>query len=207
MTIFPIFINIQFHYCHLIILTLPFHRLPTISVSSKQTTTHFTFNYSKGDYQGLNNYLCCADFTSCYLSDDVEYIWQIIDNSHVPVIPVNKIHSNQHLIWFNSEIRHCIKRLRTLRRRYKRHLTQHTSNVINSLENSLQDKIKTAKQNYESNLITNNTLINNSKIFRYLKSITKPTNNLPVINFNSSTVDTDCSKANLLNQYFHSVFP
>jgi len=49
-------------------------------------------------------------------------------------------------------------------------------------------------------------LINNSKIFRYLKSITKPTNNLPVINFNSSTADTDCSKANLLNHYFHSVF-
>ena len=205
--------NIQVHSIPLLPsdhFDITFSLSTTVSVSSKQTTTHFTFNYPKGDYQGLTNYLCCADFTSCYLSDDVEYIWQIIEcqltTAMHQFIPVNKIHCDQHPIWFNSDIRHCIKRLRTLRRRYKRRPTQHILNVITSLENSLQDKIKTAKQNYESNLITNNASINNSKIFRYLKSITKSTNNLPVINFNSSTADTDCSKANLLNQYFHSVF-
>jgi len=39
-----------------------------------------------------------------------------------------------------------------------------------------------------------------------LKSITKSNDIPPVIKFNSSTANTDCSKANLLSQYFYSVF-
>jgi len=72
---------------------------------------------------------------------------------------------------------HYIKCLRTLQHRYKHRPTQHTLNVINSLENSLQDKIKTAKQNYESNLITNNASINNSKY----SDIWNPSQSLPII--------------------------
>ena len=177
---------------------------------SSKPTTYFTFGCSKGDYQGLHDYLCCSDFTSCYSSDDVEYIWHIVEYQIITAmelfIPVNKVHSDRHPIWFNSEIRHCIKRLRTLRRRNKRHPTYHISHIIDSLENSLQDKIKAAKQNYEFHLINNFAPTNNNKIFKYLKSITKSNTNPPIMNFDSSSASTDSSKANLFNQYFHSVF-
>ena len=56
-------------------------------------------------------------------------------------IPITKVQSHQHPKWFNSEIRHNIKQLRTLRRRLKRHPTQHILNTIGSLEKTLQDKI------------------------------------------------------------------
>ena len=181
-----------------------------VSELSRQTTAYFTFNYSRGDYEGLYEHLSCTDFTTCYLSYDVEYIWHVIEHQLISAIqlfiPANKIHSDRHPVWFNSEIRHSIKCLRTLRRKYKRHPTLHTSNIIDTLESSLQDKIKTAKQNYESHLIANNASANNSEIFIYLKSITKSNDIPPVIKFNSSTANTDCSKANLLNQYFYAVF-
>ena len=87
---------------------------------SPKPTTYFTF---KGDYQGLHDYLSHSNFSPCYTSDDVEYIWHIIESQITAgmelFIPVNKVHSDRHLIWFNSEIRHCIKHLRSLRRRYK----------------------------------------------------------------------------------------
>jgi len=127
---------------------------------SPKPTTYFTFNYSKGDYQWLHDYLSHSNFSPCYASDDVEYtcIWHINKNQTTadmePFIPVNEVHSDQYLIWFNSEIRHCIKRLRSLRR-YKRRPTYHISYAIDSLEKSLQDKISTAKQNYEFHLINN----------------------------------------------------
>ena len=109
-------------------------------------------------------------------------------------------------MWFDSDIRHCKKRLRTLRRRYKRHPTHHISNTIDSLEKSLQNKINVAKQTFESHLINNYASTNNNKIFKYLKSITK-SNNIPLfMNLDSLNASTDYCKVNLFNHYFHSVF-
>lgn len=183
----------------------------TTVVTSSNPITYFTFNYSRGDYLGLHDHLLNSDFTPCYYSHNIEFIWQTIEhllmNAMYSYIPVKKIHSDQHPTWFNPEIRHCIKRLRTLRRRYKCHPTQHISNRIASLENTLQNQIKGARQSYESHLINSYASSNNNQIFKYLKSITKSSNNIPsVMNFGSSTANTDHSKANLFNQYFHSVF-
>ena len=211
--------NLEDNVCHLQIHSDRFlpsdHYSITFSVSvsvvaSSKSTTYSTFNYSKGDYQGLCEYLLCCDFTPCYLSHDVEYIWHTIEHLLMDAmhsfIPTNKVHSHQHPIWFNSEIRHSINRLRTLRRRHKRHPTQYTSNTIDSLEKALQEKIAVAKLTFESELINTYTSTNNNKIFKYLKSITK-SNNIPsVMNFESLTANTDHGIASLFNQYFHSVY-
>jgi len=105
--------------------------LVSISVTtSSKPTTYFAFNYSKGDHQGLSDHLLHTDFTPCYLSHNVEYIWHTIEHLLMDAmqsfIPISKINSHQHLMWFNSEIRHSIKFLRTLRHRYKHHPTHHT---------------------------------------------------------------------------------
>jgi len=200
--------DLQVHSVPLLIsdhLNITFSLSTCVMMSAKQTT-YFTFNYREGDYQGLHDLLCDFNFTPCYVIDDVEYIWHITAGMEL-FIPVNKVHSDQHPVWFSSEITHCINRLRTLRRRYKWHPTYHISNTIDLLEKSLQDNISTAKQNYESHLINNFASINNNKLFKYLKSITRSNNNPPIImNFDSSSASTDSDKANLFNKYFHSVF-
>ena len=51
-----------------------------VSELSRPTTAYFTFNCSRGDYEGLYEYLSWTDFTTCYLSDGVEYIWHVIEH-------------------------------------------------------------------------------------------------------------------------------
>ena len=175
--------------------------------TSSKSTSYLSFNYTKGDYQGLHQHLLLCDFTTCYLSHDIELVWSTIEHLIIDAmqlfIPVRKIHANEHPPWFNSDIRHNIKQLRTLRRRYKQHPTHHISCTINSLELTLQNKINAAKQSFEYNLINSH---GTTKIFKYLKSIRKSNNVPSLIQFESSTANTDCAKANLFNQYFHSVF-
>jgi len=149
-----------------------------------------------------------SDFTSYYLTQDCEHIimahyWTETIWRHATVRSSQyKVHPKQDPIWYNSEIRHCINHLRTLRCRYKRHPTHHISSIIASTENSLMDKIKVAKHRYELHLINSYASSNNNKIFKYLKSITK-SNNIPsVMNLDSLNAIT----TNLFNQYFHSIF-
>ena len=146
------------------------------------------------------------DFTSCYLTYDVDNIWKTIENNIVNAmklfIPTKKHHSIQHPPWFTS---HCINRLRTLRRKQKSCSSTTTQNKISSLESSLQNKINTAKQEYESRLI-NTSSTNSSKIFKYLKSVTQSKDIPNTVCFKSSTASTDFEKANFFNKYFHSVF-
>ena len=41
--------------------------------------TYYSYNYSKGDYQGLYEYLSYLNLSSCFLSHNVEFIWETIE--------------------------------------------------------------------------------------------------------------------------------
>jgi len=42
-------------------------------------TTYYSYNYSKGHYQGLYDYLSHINLSSCFLCNDVESIWEEIE--------------------------------------------------------------------------------------------------------------------------------
>ena len=105
--------------------------------------------------------------------------------------------------WFNSDIRHHLKCLRTMRRKYKSNPTQHRKNKIKLSEEQLQIKMTQAKSSFEYNLIQSSQPSNPSKIYSYLRTITG-SNTIPIcVNLGSTTA---YDKASLFNQYFHSVF-
>ena len=54
------------HYCITFSLSIS-------TTTSLKPTSYFTFNYSKGDYHGLCEYLLHFDFSPCYSSHDIEY--------------------------------------------------------------------------------------------------------------------------------------
>ena len=127
-----IFINYKFLPDHLL---LSDHYSITFQVAtyytSSKSTSYLSFNYTKGNYQGLHQHLLLCDFKTCYLSHDIELVWSTMEHLIINVmqlfIPVRKIYANQHPTWFNSDIRHNIKQLRTLRHGYKQHPTHHIS--------------------------------------------------------------------------------
>ena len=127
-----------------------------------------SFNYSKGDYDGLHEYLFNSDFSFCFHSQNVEAIWlyieKVITTAMRLFIPFTKFYSHQHLLWFTSDIRHHIKCLRTLRRKFRHHPSDQMAVNVKSLEVLLQEKISLAKNSYESPLINNFAQANNNKI-------------------------------------------
>ena len=85
-------------------------------------------------------------------------------------IPIVSVPCTNHPIWFNSEIRHHIKQLRTLRRKCSKHDTTNNVTKLKSLESLLSAKVSAAKSDYETNLVAsiNN---NNSSIYKYIKAL------------------------------------
>jgi len=81
----------------------------------------------------------------------------------VPTVPTRL---NKQPIWFNSDIRHHANCLRTLERELNEHPTLSNKLKYENSSNFLQDKISSAKANYESNLISTFTTTNNSKVYK-----------------------------------------
>ena len=109
--------------------------------------------------------------------------------------------------WFNSEIRHHQKCLRSMRRKCKSCPTLRMKNKIQQSEKLLQSRIEQAKANYESKLIESyHSRSHSSAIHSYIRSISG-LNSLPaVMTLDSNSAASDKEKAILFNQYFHSVF-
>ena len=78
-------------------------------------------NFSNWDLVGLCHYLRNVDFTPCFLSNDIEYVWScistLIKSGINHFIPTTGINHNRQLKWFNSNIRHHIKYLHILKRK------------------------------------------------------------------------------------------
>ena len=98
------------------------HHLITFTISCKNSTPKpvikETFNYCKGDYVGLNEYLLNCDVSAIYDLTDPEEIWNIL-KCHILTgmnhfIPKVKSRVRQFPVWFTPHLRHLIKCLRTL---------------------------------------------------------------------------------------------
>ena len=149
-----------------------------LTIPAKATLNHspsLVFDFNKADYNGLNNFLSTIDYSVCERLPDVNSIWSFIRNNildgmntFIPKITIQPIQSPK---WFTPDIRHQIKCLRTLRRKHKLHPTEHTTARLNSAEVNLENSIKQAKTNFEANLINNFAFNNESKIYKYIKSL------------------------------------
>ena len=78
---------------------------------------------------------------------------------------------NKQPIWFNSDIRHRIKCLRTLMYKLNKCPTGNNKKYKNS-SNSSKQILSPTKANYESDLITA-FANNNSKIYKFIRSLAK----------------------------------
>ena len=73
-------------------------------------------------------------------------------------------------------------------------------------ESLLQDKMSTAKADFESELINSFISSNLSKIYKYIRTLLRNHTLPQSMYLNCSSASTDNEKATLFNQYFHSVF-
>ena len=81
-------------------------------------------------------FLLDIDFSAVFQSTNIEFIWffikSVIYQAMLLYIPKMMVKRRQDPVWFNSEIRHHLKRLRTMKRRFRFHATlQLESKILN----------------------------------------------------------------------------
>ena len=68
--------------------------------SKRTRKPQYVLDYLKADFNGLSDYLLQVDFSDCYHSDDVEYVWAIIKQSILLLyIPKVRLKSQQTPKW------------------------------------------------------------------------------------------------------------
>ena len=132
--------------CHLITLLSP----PQIMQHQKFPKLSSLFQ-KHANYPGLVNYLSHVDFTLCDQHSDIDSIWLFIKTSITKgmdlFIPKIRFSSSWHfpsgIATYN--IRHQIKCIWTLRKKYKSHPTDHNFNCFKTAEDKLKNCIQRPK--------------------------------------------------------------
>ena len=120
----------------------------------------------------MNEFLYQYSFNLVLSSSNTEFIRTFIKtainssiNQFILEFPVKHTHQPK---WFNSDIRHKIKCLHTLKRKYINHPTDNTKVELTNLRVVLESMITEAKSDYKSNLALAYAHSNNSRIFQYI---------------------------------------
>ena len=90
----------------------------------------------------------------------------------------------------------------------KFHFRSHQSlnECLHMAEVQFQQEVNDSKSQYETHLINSYISRSNSKLFHYIKSMTKSKSIPTVVHHNTTVANNDKDSATLFNQYFHSVF-
>ena len=146
------------------------------------------------------DYLLDIDFSDCLLSSSIEQVWSILKYAILTAmhiyIPKVRVKPKHHPKWFNSEIRHAINCLRTLRKKYS---TPRNLSKLHSLEYHLHQLMSAAKLLFERNL----SMQGSANIFKYLTQLTSTGIIPPVVSLDSTS---NFEKLTLFNSFFHSIF-
>ena len=178
--------------------------------SSVESIPGYVFDFCKADYNGISSFLLDIDFSAVFESTNIEFIWffikSVIYQAMSLYIPKMMVKRRQDLVWFNSEIRHHLKHLRTMKRRFTFHATPQLESKIHQLDDFLQQKLILAKCNYETRLIEIYQSSNSSKMFSYIRSLSTQNMLRSTYYLENILATTDFEKASLFNLCFHSVF-
>ena len=160
--------------------------------------------------EGLSKFLLNCNIDTCYLSNDAEFVWNVID-SHIQsamdlFIPKRKRLKPNTPCWYNSEIRHRLKCLCTLTRKNKKKPTLQSQLKQEAYEKDLLTKMMYAKIDFERNLLSSYQSSKTNRIFKYIHKITGHRAIPTTITYKSSQASEDTAKASLFNRYFQSVF-
>ena len=168
-----------------------------------------SFNFSKGDYMAMNDFLLDYDWSTFFMSSDIEGLWctikSLISKSCHRFIPLTR--SSCYPKWFNSKIRHELHKVHSLHRR-----AEHQQNpagvrlTLSMAEKDLQKHILEARASYETDLVNKFAFKNNSGIYKHIRR-TLGSFSVPTVMFlDQLTAKSDCDKAELFSNFFHSVF-
>ena len=169
------------------------------------------YNYKKGDYVGLKEYLSKVDWERDLDITDIntqyekfmKFLNEGIDK-FIPKTKQKRIRSN-HKKWFNSR---CVKARadkELLWKRYKRHPSAAALERYKEARNSYTRETRETIRNFEKDIIEKSE--KEPKLFyNYIKSKTKKKEQISTITDEGVTYDNEKDMSEILNKNFQSVF-
>ena len=144
-------------YISTVYLTVSFS-LNNSSMQHPKFIKKHVLDYSKADWEGLCLHLLEVDFSSCYRSVNIEYVWSYIYffkailNSLPMFVPTFRIHSKQRPKWITPCLQHQLNSLYSLRRRMLGRQDPTVCTRLERVKQHLYEELMIAKTAYESKL-------------------------------------------------------
>uniref|UniRef100_A0A1X7TYA5 Endonuclease/exonuclease/phosphatase domain-containing protein n=1 Tax=Amphimedon queenslandica TaxID=400682 RepID=A0A1X7TYA5_AMPQE len=173
----------------------------------KQKARSF-FQYSKANCDDIQ-----AHFASSVLPpishDSIDLFWGSLKATLYEArdlfVPIVTLPAKPSPVWYTSEIRNLIHKVRYQRRVVQRKGTPHQISKLQSLEASLRVLMESAKETYCVNLCSR--FKNDPKaLYSHLSLLTHPSCIPSSVHLGSIDATTDYDKANLFNSFFNSTF-
>ena len=167
------------------------------------------FNYSKADLHEFQEVLSHVPWNCIPTDNGIEYTWQcwkdLFFSAATSVIPTVKWKQSIIKQWFTSATLHLIR----VKRRVYHQMKRLGSDLLKAKYKAISNLVRSQTRKDTLDHVTNlsKSYFANSKKFRnFLNSIKGSRHPIPPLKHNDSSVSDDSSKANIFNQFFHSVF-
>ena len=121
------------------------------------------------------DFLLNQDFSSLFCSADIEFVWSTLKGLILQAIsyftPLDKLKRQTLSVWFDSNIRLQLHKLRSLRKLCQANPSPDRLHRLSFAEEKIRCDISNAKSTYESQLVSNFAFHNDSKIYRHIKRL------------------------------------
>jgi hypothetical protein len=167
------------------------------------------FNFAKGDYVKLRESVSAANISDCIMNMNVAESWSFIKNTVMSAvdacIPKIKLGGVRKTQWMNNTVKAKLKAKKEAYKRYLRTRSDVEYNLYARARNQAKKACRTAVKNFEKD-VAKNSKKNPKAFFLYASSKCKTRDGIADLNVNQRKISSDEGKANVLNQFFSSVF-
>ena len=168
------------------------------------------YDYNKGDYDGLREYLSQLQWNKLLENKKVEEMWEIFKAKLLEgvseYIPVKSRTQKTKPKWMTRQANKARHKKYKLWKRYQQTKSREDYEVYKKALNEATKKIREAKQNFEMKL-AKNIKQDTKSFYAYARSKYKTKERVgPLTDEKNELVDDDANAARMLNSYFTSVF-
>ena len=169
------------------------------------------YKFYAGDYDRMRQFFSDLNLLNNINNASAEEAWSTIDKALTTAmekfVPKKKI-TGVHLCdppWMNAKIKEKSRVKWQLYKEMRQHRSEENRNKYARIKNQVKWEVRKAVRQYEKK-IAQESKTNPKAFYKYAKSKLKCTSRIPDINFADSTATSDSDKADVLNQFFSSVF-